>query len=286
MMKAFVISPIGKQGSKVRGRADEVLKLFMEPAAARRGYVPCRGDQLCTPGLVMPQLVRSLLDASLIMAYVVGNNPNVFYELAVAHTLRKPVVMLAEPRKPLPFDIAGARVIELNDADPSSTINAIVSQIDSLHAEGFEIKSPIEVHPPQLLRLLTRTGPLTAAALPDLTGRWSGYTVQDEGPEGERVRYDVGMRLDASNEYFIGEMTLNYGDDLEYPARNSVHLNIHGSIQGGRFIIAQYDNPLMPHHCGQAFLESQRDGNELVGRFMGFGIQTQRIVTGTIVLLR
>lgn len=144
-MKAFVISPIGKRGSKIRERADEVLKQYMDPAAALRGYAAYRGDQLCAPGLVMPQVVQNLLDASLIMAYVAANNPNVFYELAIAHTLRKPVIMMAEPHEPLPFDIAGARVIELNDADPASTVQAIASQIDLIHAAGLEVASPVHI---------------------------------------------------------------------------------------------------------------------------------------------
>jgi hypothetical protein len=236
----------------------------------------------------MPQVVQSLLDASLIMAYVAANNPNVFYELAIAHTLRKPVVMMAEPHKPLPFDIAGARVIELNDADPASTVGAIVSQIDLLHAAGLEIESPVHIPSPQLLKLLARPGSTSATELPDLTGNWSGYTEQDadSDPEVPVQRYGVYLRLYSSNEYFAGEIFMTYDDDLDHPDRNSVRLNINGTIQAGQFLLAQYENPLAPYHCGQAFLEFQREDKELVGRFTGFGIQSQKIVTGVIVLRR
>lgn len=286
--KAFVISPIGKHGSKLRERADEVLKRFLEPAGAQRGYVPYRGDQLCTPGIVMPQVVKSVLDASMILAYVAGDNPNVFYELAIAHTLRKPVVMVAEPHEPLPFDIAGARVIELSDADPASTIGAIVAQIDLLHAAGLEIESPVQIHPQQLLRLLARPGLTPLTASPDITGHWSGYTEQDADSESDlpAPRYGVYLRLYSSNDYFAGELYMTYGDDLDHPERNSVRLNIYGMSQGGRFFLAQYENPLVPHHCGQAFLEFQHDEKALIGRFMGFGIQSQKIVTGVILLRR
>lgn len=285
--RAFVISPIGRHGSKPRQRADEVLRQFVEPAVIQRGYTSYRGDQLCTPGMVMRQVVESILDASLIVAYVATNNPNVFYELAIAHTLRKPVVIMAEPHEQLPFDIAGTRVIELDDTNPTNTVSAIVSQIDLLHQAGMQIDSPVQIPSPQLLKILARTAWVLEEELPDFTGKWSGYTDQetDLNP-GQVQRYGVYLNLNSSNEYFYGELYMTYGDDLPNPDRNSVSLNVHGTVQGGRFLLAQYENPLAPYHCGQAFLELQDNRKEIKGRFMGFGIQTQRIVSGTIVLMR
>jgi len=235
----------------------------------------------------MRQVVQSILDASLIVAYVGTNNPNVFYELAIAHTLRKPVVIMAEPHEPLPFDIAGTRVIELDDSDPINTVTTIVSQIDLLHHRGLDVDSPVQIPSPQLLKLLVGATSVSETELPDLTGRWSGYTDQEtDSSPGQPQRYGVGLSLTSSNQYFCGELYMTYGDDLSNPDRNSVCLSIHGTVQDGRFVLAQYENPLAPHHCGQAFLEFQDYPNELVGRFAGFGIQTQRIVTGQIVLRR
>lgn len=285
MKRAFVISPIGRHGSKPRQRADEVLRRFIKPAVEQRGYTPYRGDQLYIPGMVMRQVVESILDASLIVAYIATKNPNVFYELAIAHTLRKPVVILAEPHQPLPFDIAGTRVIEVDDNDPINTVTAIVSQIDLLHQAELDVDSPVQISSQQLFKLLARATSVSETESPDLSGKWSGYTDQDTNP-GEPQRYHLQLNLSSLNEYFSGELYMTYGDDLTNPDRNSVRLNIHGTIQGGRFVLAQYENPLVPHHCGQGFLEFQDDHKKLVGRFAGFGIQTQRIVTGEIVLLR
>ena len=285
--RAFVISPIGRHGSKPRQRANEVLSRFIEPAVQQRGYTSYRGDQLCTPGTVMRHVVESILDASLIVAYVATNNPNVFYELAIAHTLRKPVVIMAEPHEPLPFDIAGTRVIELDDTDPLNTVSAIVSQIDLLHQAENDLDSPVQISSQQLLKLLARTRYVSENELPDFTGTWSGYTEQETivNP-GELQRYGVYLTLNSSHEYFHGELYMTYGDDLTNPDRNSVRLNIHGTIQGGRFLLAQYENPVALYHCGQAFLELQEDRQNIEGRFIGFGIQTQQIVSGKIVLLR
>jgi len=237
--------------------------------------------------MVMRQVVESILDSSLIVAYVATKNPNVFYELAIAHTLRKPVVIMAEPHEPLPFDIAGTRVIELDDLDPANTVNAIVSQIDLLHQAGMDIESPVQIPSPQLLKILARSTAASETELPDFSGKWSGYTDQDSDLNlGTIQNYGVYLELNSLNEYFYGELYMTYGDDLTNPDRNSVRLNVHGTIQGGRFLLAQYENPLAPYHCGQAFLEIQDNPKEILGRFMGFGIQTHRIVSGTIVLRR
>jgi hypothetical protein len=44
-----------------------------------------------------------------------GRNPNVMYELGIAHTLGKPVFMLSQSTDDLPFDIQSRRVIIYKD---------------------------------------------------------------------------------------------------------------------------------------------------------------------------
>jgi len=145
----------------------------------------------------------------------------------------------------------------------------------------------VQITSPQLLKILARSTSASETELPDFSGKWRGYTDQDSDLNlGQVQNYGVYLELNSLNEYFYGELYMTYGDDLTNPDRNSVRLNVHGTVQGGRFLLAQYENPLAPYHCGQAFLEIQDNPKEILGRFMGFGIQTQRIVSGTIVLRR
>jgi hypothetical protein len=45
------------------------------------------------------------------LADLTGKNPNVFYELGLAHALAKPVVLVAETMEDIPFDLRALRII-------------------------------------------------------------------------------------------------------------------------------------------------------------------------------
>ena len=89
----------------------EVIK----PVAERAGFSAFRGDDVFRPGIILQDIVRSIVSADVIVAEITPANPNVFYELGYAHAIDKPTVLLAE--KPpnesarLPFDVSGFRVI-------------------------------------------------------------------------------------------------------------------------------------------------------------------------------
>ena len=106
-MKCFVISPIGDEGSDVRQHADDVFKYIIEPAMRECGIEAVRSDQLEKPGLISEQMFRFIFEADLCIAVLTDHNPNVFYELAVAHSAQRPVIILIEKGQRLPFDVSG-----------------------------------------------------------------------------------------------------------------------------------------------------------------------------------
>lgn len=66
-----------------------------------------------SPGVVLDQILEKIGVADLVVAEVTGNNPNVLYEVGVAHNLGKQVVLLrAEVAEQTPFDIAHFRRID------------------------------------------------------------------------------------------------------------------------------------------------------------------------------
>ncbi|MCY4482640.1 MAG: hypothetical protein OXC12_07180 [Spirochaetaceae bacterium] len=75
-----------------------------------------RADDVFRPGIILQDIINSLLDADLVIAEVTPPNPNVFYELGYAHALAKPTVLLARRGGELPFDISGYRVIFYDDS--------------------------------------------------------------------------------------------------------------------------------------------------------------------------
>ena len=51
-------------------------------------------------------------------AELTTRNPNVFYELGLAHAMRKPVVLVSASEEDVPFDLKHIRVIYYDRNDP------------------------------------------------------------------------------------------------------------------------------------------------------------------------
>ena len=144
----FFIAPIGEEESEIRKRSDQVLRHIVAPTAGKFDYTVVRADQIDKPGLITSQVIQHVIDSALVVADLAGFNPNVFYELALRHAVRKAFVQIAAKGQKLPFDVAGLRTIFLNHNDLDSVDQCkkeLESQIKSIseNPEGFE--SPISV---------------------------------------------------------------------------------------------------------------------------------------------
>lgn len=79
-----------------------------------------KADDTRRPGMVTEKVALDLLNSDLIVAIVHDPrgdnsiNPNVMYELGVAHSFRKPTVVVADCVDGLPFDIKDVETIELD----------------------------------------------------------------------------------------------------------------------------------------------------------------------------
>jgi len=70
-----------------------------------------RGDDLFTPTDILEDIWQAINSADFVIADITGRNPNVLYELGIAHTLAKPVLILSKQADDIPIDLATRRVI-------------------------------------------------------------------------------------------------------------------------------------------------------------------------------
>ena len=61
---------------------------------------------------ILKDIIQAIYEADIIIANLTGLNPNVFYELGVAHTLNKKVIIITEDVSTLPFDLKSYRAKE------------------------------------------------------------------------------------------------------------------------------------------------------------------------------
>jgi hypothetical protein len=70
-----------------------------------------RGDDFFTANAVMADVWAAIQNARIIVADCTQRNPNVFYEIGIAHVLAKPVVLVSQIDEDIPFDVHPIRRI-------------------------------------------------------------------------------------------------------------------------------------------------------------------------------
>jgi len=73
-----------------------------------------RADELFGGGHIIEDILRGIAKAEVVIADVTTRNPNVFYELGIAHTVKDidKVLILTQSMKDVPFDLRQFRVIK------------------------------------------------------------------------------------------------------------------------------------------------------------------------------
>jgi hypothetical protein len=107
----FVMMPFGEP-------FDDYYKEVLSPAIRDAGLEPVRADEISEPGVISEQIWHRIQQATLCIADVSNRNPNVMYELGLAHALKKPVVQLVQRAGDLPFDVQNLRSIVYNTTSP------------------------------------------------------------------------------------------------------------------------------------------------------------------------
>ncbi len=94
-------------------------KSIYEPAISKAGLRPVRADDdIFATGKIIDQVWSGITAAKVLVAELTGRNPNVFYELGLAHALNKPVVLVSSNQLDVPFDLQHIRVIYYDQRDP------------------------------------------------------------------------------------------------------------------------------------------------------------------------
>jgi hypothetical protein len=126
--------------------------LIYEPAIRKAGLTPVRADtEIFGSGKIMNQIWAGIRAARVLVAELTTKNPNVFYELGIAHALKKPVVLVSSNEPDVPFDLHHIRVIYYDHADPfwgqkllDKVAENIVSAIENPEEAVFEGTLPSE----------------------------------------------------------------------------------------------------------------------------------------------
>jgi hypothetical protein len=129
--ECFYITPIGDEGSEQRKHSDLFMGSLIEPAIQELGLRLVRADQIGEPGLITAQMIEHIVRAPLVIADLSYHNPNVFYELALRHAVRRPIVQVIRSTDRVPFDLQPFRTIIIDN----SSIYTLVPKLETYRAE-------------------------------------------------------------------------------------------------------------------------------------------------------
>jgi hypothetical protein len=100
----FVLMPFNEE-------IDQVYEDHIKPVVESSGIICQRADNVYSTGLITSDIWEKIVRARFIIADLTGKNPNVFYEVGLAHALGKEVVLLTQSMDHVPFDLKALRCI-------------------------------------------------------------------------------------------------------------------------------------------------------------------------------
>lgn len=99
----FVLTPFNRNHRGTFGAIKDVCEVM---------NLKCiRGDEEYIPDEIFPVILRQIVRARIIIANITGRNPNVMYELGIAHALGKPTIIISKNFTELPFDLGNKRIL-------------------------------------------------------------------------------------------------------------------------------------------------------------------------------
>jgi hypothetical protein len=130
-------SPIGDEGSIERQDADKVFNYIIKPAVAACNLAAVRSDHIETPGLISTEMYKRILGDEICIVVLTGMNPNVLYELAIAHAAARPVVLLIQKGEAPPFDLKDHRYVEYDVNNDAALKKRVYAKSVSKHVTAL-----------------------------------------------------------------------------------------------------------------------------------------------------
>jgi hypothetical protein len=82
-----------------------IYKDHVIPVLARNGFSVTRADEIFSTGPIVDDIWEGINSAEFLIADLSGKNPNVMYEVGMAHTVGKRVLLISQSIDDIPFDL-------------------------------------------------------------------------------------------------------------------------------------------------------------------------------------
>lgn len=116
-LMCFVLMPFKKELEAVYSEISRAVTRIQATSDSSLRWIAIRADDITKNGNILKTIVENICKADIVIADMTEMNPNVFYELGVAHAWYKHTIMISNSIDCVPFDLRPYRVIEYDMDD-------------------------------------------------------------------------------------------------------------------------------------------------------------------------
>lgn len=153
---------------------------IIKPALTELNIICVRGDEIYARQRIMDDIWHSIRRCRFVIAELTGRNPNVLYEVGLAHAIGKPVIVLTRNGDDVPFDLKDLRYIFYDVNDPfwgenlKISIQSLVKKVlENPEMENYleDITKPNPLVFPEIKKIKVEK---TKNKFFDISGNWIG----------------------------------------------------------------------------------------------------------------
>jgi hypothetical protein len=242
----------------------------MRPAVEDAGLECVRADEVFTKPQITQEIWKQLRECCIVIAELTGKNPNVLYELGLAHALGKSAIIITRNQEDVPFDLKGLRYLfyDINDPFWGETLRRqladmcrkVINQQDFQTVfEGINFTGEKTVE-------IRSIAPKRPKQLYDLSGVWNGnmrFNNRD-------INHSWNLHLMQKDELLTASLVVSY--DLE-GALTVVQQSVSGELTGKK--VNLYGTSYSYLHRGNSIFYSP-------DKFSGQVTQEGKIIDGQV----
>jgi len=185
---------------------------IIQPALLELKIVCIRGDEIYTKQRIIDDLWHSIKKCRFVLAELTGKNPNVLYEIGLAHAIGKPVIIITRNSDDVPFDLKALRYLfyDVNDPFWGDNLKAGIQNLAKKVIENPTIENYLDgithddIKYPEL-PTKSFIQPKLAIPLFDVTGIWFGEFTNDSG-----LVHKVTLQLNQNENVLTGSAIITY----------------------------------------------------------------------------
>ncbi|OFV69409.1 hypothetical protein [Acetobacterium wieringae] len=277
----FIITPVGGNDSEIRRHAKGVIEEVIIPVLESCGFEkPVPIYENCISGSLVKTIVRSIYEADLVIANLTQQNPNVMYEVALRHSVAKPIIHISSEVENLPFDINSYNTIDYRDDMLGANVlkEKLKNSIDAINFENPVISNPIiDNIAERVIKDIPKEEVEYIKVFEELANSVQFLNRKiDSLAKNNDDRYEANLKNSSMSEF----LTIRFNDirnfDIDYfqnrikdicPVKTNVGVNVKRNI-----ITVKYPAAMSHQHLNQVVIsildEMETNDYEILGKYL------------------